>query len=130
MQDYRKLKVWQRSHALVLTVYRVTNGFPKSEIYGITSQMRRAAYSIPSNIAEGRSRSTDRDFARFLNIAIGSASELEYFLLLSKDVGYLAEENWRPMSQEIEEIRKMLTSFTIRLRSAESDSGSSLKAEG
>lgn len=79
MQNFRDLKVWGKAHAATLLIYRATDGFPSTERYGLTSQMRRAAASIPANIAEGCGRASDADFARFLQIAFGSASELEYF---------------------------------------------------
>jgi four helix bundle protein len=78
VQDFRDLKVWQKAHELTLAVYRVTAGFPREEQYGIVSQLRRAAASVPANLAEGRCRRTDRDFGRFVGIALGSASETEY----------------------------------------------------
>jgi four helix bundle protein len=91
MQNFRDLKVWQKAHAATLRVYECTKNFPPTERYGLTSQMRRAATSIPSNIAEGCVRSSDADFARFLHIALGSASELEYFALLARDLRFLDE---------------------------------------
>ena len=90
MQDFRKLKVWEKSHALALAIYRTTAGFPNSEMYGLTSQIRRCSISIPSNIAEGCGRSTNGDLLRFLDIAMGSAKELEYQLLLSYELGCAA----------------------------------------
>jgi len=89
MQDYQKLKVWERSHHLVLNVYDISKVFPKEEIYGMTSQLRRATFSIPANIAEGCGKKGKTEFAHFLNIALGSANETEYFLLLAKDLKYL-----------------------------------------
>ena len=85
MKDFRKQKVWGKAHDLALKVYRVTEAFPKTELFGLTSQIRRAGVSIPANIAEGCGRDTDADFARFLQIAMGSASELEYHLLLAHE---------------------------------------------
>lgn len=90
MQNFRDLKVWSKAHAVALAVYKLTEPFPASELYGITSQMRRAATSIPSNIAEGCGRSSNTDLARFLHIAFASASELEYFLLLARDLDFVA----------------------------------------
>jgi four helix bundle protein len=86
MQDFRDLKVWQKAHAMVLSIYAATKNFPPEERFGLTSQMRRAAASIPANIAEGCVRSTDRDFARFLHTSMGSASEAGYFVLLARDL--------------------------------------------
>jgi four helix bundle protein len=91
MGDFKKLEVWQLSHSLACDVYRSTVGFPKTEAYGLTSQLRRAAASIPANIAEGCGRSGDVEFGRFVRISLGSATELEYHLLLSKDIGLLDE---------------------------------------
>ena len=90
MKDFQKLQIWQRSHQLTLEVYRVTGAFPKHELYGLVSQIRRAASSVPTNIAEGCGRDTEADFARFLQIAMGSGSELEYQFILAHDLNYLA----------------------------------------
>ena len=89
MKDFRNLKVWEKSHQLALAVYKATSTFPRHELYGLTSQIRRACASIPANIAEGCGRSGDAELARFLQIAMGSASELEYHLLLARDLGFL-----------------------------------------
>jgi four helix bundle protein len=89
VQSFRNLKVWQKAHFMTLDVYRSTKAFPKEELYGLTSQMRRAASSIGANIAEGCCKNGDRDFARFLQIAVGSAGELEYHALLAHDLGLL-----------------------------------------
>jgi four helix bundle protein len=88
MADFKHLAVWKSSHDLVLQVYRQTASFPRHEMFGLTSQMRRAAVSIPANIAEGRGRDTDPDFARFITMSLGSVNELEYFFILAKDLGY------------------------------------------
>jgi four helix bundle protein len=85
MKDFRQLKVWEKAHQLALEVYNATKGFPKEELYGLTSQIRRSSMSIPTNIAEGCGRNTDADFARFLQMAMGSASETEYQLILARD---------------------------------------------
>lgn len=89
MRDFRDLQVWEKGHRLALSIYRATNNFPKEELYGLTSQLRRSAASIPANIAEGCGRSGDAELARFMQIVMGSASELEYHLLLAKDLNYL-----------------------------------------
>lgn len=94
MQNYKDLKVWSKSHDLTLRVYSSTKSFPKDEIYALTSQLRRASSSIPANIAEGCGKNTANDFARFLNISLGSANETDYFILLSKDLGYLSVEDY------------------------------------
>ena len=91
MQDFRKLKVWLKSHELTLSVYKATTDFPKHESYGLTTQIRRSCASIPANIAEGCGRGGSAEFGRFLHIAMGSASELEYHILLGHDLNYLSE---------------------------------------
>jgi four helix bundle protein len=111
MADYRKLTVWQKSHALTLEVYHATRGFPREELYGLTSQMRRACVSIPSNIAEGCGRGARPDFARFLSIAAGSACELEYQLLLARDLGLLDAKIHQRIAASVIEVRRMLTAL-------------------
>ena len=110
MQDFRKLKVWNKAHQLTLLVYSVTKGFPREELYGLTSQVRRCAASIPSNIAEGCGRGV-REFQNYLRIAMGSANELDYQILLAKDLSYLKEEDYLIASSRITEVRKMLSSL-------------------
>ena len=116
MRDFRELKVWQKAHALTLEVYRVTAEFPGSELYGLTRQLRRAASSIPSNIAEGCGRGSDADFGRFLQMALGSASELEYQLLLCHDLGLLSERTHQGMEARTTESKRMLASFLQKLK--------------
>jgi four helix bundle protein len=116
MQDFKRLIVWQKSHTLALRVYEVTAKFPRTEIFGLTSQMRRAATSIPSNIAEGSCRGGNRDFARYLHVAIGSAAELEYDLLLSCDLAFLEKDQGVQLEREVIEIKRMLTGLIQRLR--------------
>ena len=116
MIDYRSLQVWQRSHQLTLDLYTLTKSFPREELFGLVSQMRRAAASIPTNIAEGCGRNSDAELARFLVISSGSASELDYQLFLSHDLHYLSEQEWQLIAQELTEIRKMLTQFIITLK--------------
>ena len=111
MQDFHQLKVWQKAHAVALAVYKATGAFPKDEMYGLTSQMRRAAVSIPSNIAEGCGRDSNSDFMRFLHIAFGSASELEYQWLLAHDLGFLAEPTYNELNVEITDCKRMLTAL-------------------
>lgn len=108
MRDYKKYTVWQKSHELVLEIYKVTGHFPKEEVYGLTSQMRRSASSIPTNVVEGCGRNTDKDFCRFLYFAFGSANELEYQLILSKDLNFLESETAMSLISKVEEIKKML----------------------
>jgi four helix bundle protein len=116
VKDFRTLLVWQKAHALTIETYRLTAGFPKDELYGLTSQMRRAAASIPTNIAEGCGRGSDADFARFLQIALGSASELEYQLILARDLGYVIPERHAALEGSVTEVKRMLTAFLQRLR--------------
>ena len=116
MKDFRKQKVWQKSHRLTLALYKATSGFPKEELYGLTSQIRRAGYSIPANIAEGCGRDGDAELARFLQIAKGSASELEYHLLLGHDLGFLNDADYQQLNQETTELKQMLTSFIKKLK--------------
>ena len=116
MINYRDIKVWQRAHALTLRVYKLSVSFPPSELYSLTSQMKRAAYSIPMNIAEGCGKSTDPDLARFMDIAAGSASELDYQFLLAKDLSFINNQVYEEVSSELTEIRKMLTAFINQVR--------------
>jgi len=116
MQDFRNLKVWEKSHALTLHVYRLSRLFPREEMYGLTSQMRRAAVSVGANIAEGACRKGDSDFARFLQMAAGSASELEYHLLLASDLELLGTSDYKRVSSEVQEVKRMLASLLQKLR--------------
>lgn len=118
MQSFRDLRVWQKGHKLTLAVYRATREFPKSERYGLTSQMRRASASIGANIAEGCGRDAGPDFARFLQIAMGSASELEYHLLLAHDLNLLADELYDGLAADTTEVKRMLASLIQKVRSA------------
>ncbi|MGD8452278.1 MAG: four helix bundle protein [Phycisphaerae bacterium] len=115
MQDFRELKVWQKAHELTLAVYRATAAFPREELYGIVSQIRRAASSIPANLAEGRCRRTDRDFGRFVGIALGSASEVEYHVLLARDLEFLEPAAYGRLSEQVEEVKRMLSALYDRL---------------
>ncbi|MCW5875700.1 MAG: four helix bundle protein [Anaerolineales bacterium] len=115
MKDFRKLQVWEKSHKLVLEIYKATTSFPSSELYGLTSQIRRSAVSIPSNIAEGAGRGSDADMRRMLQIAFGSASELEYQLLLAFELKFISKEIHASLSQQVVEIKKMLSSFMKKL---------------
>src|SRR5512135_1710839 len=107
MQDYRNLKIWHKSHTMVLTIYKGTSKFPGSELYGLASQIRRAAVSIPANIAEGCARGGDPEFGRFLHMAQGSASELDYHLLLSHDLGFLPDPDYGKIAANLSEVRRM-----------------------
>lgn len=115
MKDFRDLDVWRKAHLLALEIYRVTAAFPKTETFGLTSQMRRAASSIAANIAEGCGRKTDNDFARFLQNAFGSANELEYFLLLASDLGLLKKPEHDRLAENTIEIKKMLAALLRKL---------------
>jgi four helix bundle protein len=116
VKNFKELKVWQKAHTLTLAVYKNTRSFPKEELYGLTSQIRRSASSIPANIAEGCGRSGDAELGRFLNIALGSASELQYHLLLSHDLGLLDDLTHDRLADEVSEIKRMLASFIKKLR--------------
>lgn len=116
MKDFRELKVWQKAHRLVLEVYRFSKGYPSDERFGLTNQIRRAAVSISSNISEGCGRDGDAELARFLQIAMGSACEVEYQLLLSRDLGYLDCESHDHLNDSIVEVKRMFAGFLRRLR--------------
>src|SRR5688572_33385185 len=108
MQNYKDLKVWGKAHQFTLEVYEITKVFPKEEIYSLTNQLRRAASPIPSNIAEGCGKNSQAEFAHYLNIALGSANEAEYFLILSKDLKYLTQEDFNSLSGLVNELKAML----------------------
>src|SRR6266516_928252 len=105
MQNYKDLKVWEKAHHFTLSVYKITKAFPKEEIYSLTNQLRRSASSIPANIAEGCGKKSQAEFAHFLNISLGSANESEYFLILSRDLNYLNEDNFIVLFATINEIK-------------------------
>lgn len=128
MQDFRKLKVWAKAHEVALLCYELTRSFPKDEFFGLTSQMRRASVSIPSNIAEGCGRGTDPDFARFLHVAQGSASELEYQCLLASDLGLLSKDAYGRIEPRVIEVKKMLASLLQTVKQRDPRSGP-LRAE-
>ena len=117
MKDFKKLKVWQKAHRLTLDVYQASATFPREELYGLTIQIRRACLSIPSNIAEGCGRGSDTDFARFLQISMGSSSEVEYLLILSKDLQILTSDDYETLSDDVIQIKRMLTSLIKTSRS-------------
>ena len=116
MQSFRNLKVWEKAHVLTLDVYRSSRSFPREELYGLTSQMRRSSASIGANIAEGCCRKGDGELGRFLQIAIGSASELEYHLLLAHDLEVLQSPDYRRLADEVTEVKRMLSSLIHKLR--------------
>jgi four helix bundle protein len=117
VKDFRDLKVWNRAHQLTLDVYRLTQNFPREELYGLTSQLRRCSASIAANIAEGCGRKGNGEFTRFLQIASGSASELDYELLLAKEVSFLQDTEYGSVSKRLAELRRMLTSLILRVES-------------
>jgi four helix bundle protein len=127
MRNYRDLQVWKKAHDLTLELYRVSQRFPREEMYGITGQLRRAAVSIGANLAEGCGRRTSTELARFVRIALGSASELDYHLLLCRDLGFMSPEEFASASGGLTEVRKMLTSF---LNSVEEQIETRSKAAG
>lgn len=108
--------MWHKAHALAVTVYQATSRFPSSELYGLTSQMRRASVSIPSNISEGCGRGSSAELCRFLSISLGSASELEYQVLLAKDLGFLESGVYETISKDVTEVKRMLTSYIKKLK--------------
>ncbi len=116
MQDFKKIQVWQKAHTLTLDIYKATSTYPSHELYGLVSQIRRAASSIATNIAEGCGRNTNPDFHRFLVIASGSASEVEYLFMLSKDLGYLSEEQFMFFEERVTEIKRMLSSLQKKVK--------------
>lgn len=116
MRDFHDLQVWQKAHLLTLAVYSATSDFPKAEIYGLTGQIRRASVSVPANIAEGCGKSGDLEFTRFLTIAMGSASELQYELLLSHDLHYLDDESNKRLGLQTEEVKRMLTGLIKHIK--------------
>ena len=117
MRDFRQLKVSQKAHTLVLAVYRATATFPQEERYGLTTQMRRSCTSIPSNIAEGCGKDGNAELGRFLGIALGSASELDYQILLACDLGLLEATEFERLQGEVTEVKRMLGGFIHTLRS-------------
>src|SRR5216117_342038 len=115
MKDFCQLKVWEKAHQLTMAIYHITATFPREQTYALASQMRRAASSIPSNIAEGCGRDGDAELSRFCTIARGSASELEYEILLSRDLNLIQPDNYERLTQQTVEIKRMLTVFVQKL---------------
>ena len=116
MQNYKELILWQEAHKLALNLYEASKSFPKEEIYGITSQLRRAAVSIPCNVAEGCGRHTQKDFANFLQIALGSINETEYLIQLAKDLEYLQQEPYNNINERLNKIRAMNIKLLEKVR--------------
>lgn len=117
MRDFHKLIIWQRSHQLAQKLYSISKLFPKDELFGLTSQIRRAVSSIPTNIAEGCGRASNKDFAHFLQIAIGSAAEVEYELLLAHDLDYINNSDYQFLTEETVAVRKMIIKYQSELKS-------------
>lgn len=117
MQDFRKLTIWELSKELTLEVYRITSKFPNEEKFGMTSQIRRAASSVGANIAEGAGRGTNKDFANFINISIGSLAELENYIELAKDLNYIDNEQYLIILEKIDNTRRRCINFNKKLRS-------------
>jgi len=115
MRDYKKFLVWEKAHQLTLDVYTNTTSFPKDELFGLVSQMKRSSSSIPTNIAEGCGRNSDKDFCRFLFVAFGSANELEYQILLGMDLNFIENENAQKLLSQVEEVKKMLNGLITKL---------------
>ncbi len=118
MNNFKELKVWQKAIDLVALVYGKTQAYPKEELYGLTSQIRRAAVSIPSNISEGAGRISNKDFSHFLNIARGSSYELETQLIISLKLKYLKESEFRELTSDLDEVQRMLTGLQKSLKNA------------
>lgn len=116
MKDFHELKVRQKAHRLTLAVYRVTATFPREELYGLTSQLRRSCSSIAANLAEGCGRDGDAELARFCSIAMGSASELEYHLLLANDLKLIAPKDHGLLAEQTIELKRMLTALIQKLK--------------
>ena len=116
MRDYKKYDIWKLGHQLALDVYKITENFPKEEIFGMTSQMRRAVTSINFNIVEGCGRGSDEDFKRMLRIASGSAFEVEYGLLLSKDLGFISEEKYSEVAPKAEELKMKISKLILKIQ--------------
>ena len=118
MKDFREYKVWEKSYGLTLAIYRKTAAFPREELFGLTSQIRRSCASIPANIAEGCGRGSNKDFARFLQISMGSASELECHLMLARDLKLLDISDYAKLANQTTEIKRMLTVLLQKVRAA------------
>jgi four helix bundle protein len=116
MSDFRKLLIWQKSMALITKIYFSTNNFPKEEIFGLTSQIRRSSISIPSNIAEGSGRESDKDFLRFLNISTGSLFEMQTQLEIAKNITYLNQEEFNNLYEDSREVERMLVAFIKKIK--------------
>jgi four helix bundle protein len=117
VKDFRELKVWEKGHKMILTSYRLTGGFPKHEMFGLTRQIRRCSSSIPANIAEGCGRLGNTELHRFLQMACGSVNELEYHFFLAKDLGYLSQLDYDSAQKELLDLKRMLVALTRKVGS-------------
>ena len=116
MQNFKELLLWQEAHKFVLNIYKISEHFPKSETFGVTSQLRRAAFSMPCNIAEGCGRYTQKDLANFLQIALGSTNETDYLTLLAKDLNYISEDQFTAVQEHLNKIRTMNINLIEKVR--------------
>jgi four helix bundle protein len=116
MQNFRQLQVWQKAHQLTLDVYRITRDLPRDELYGLTAQLRRSSSSIAANLAEGCGRAGDAEFSRFCGIAMGSASELDYHLLLARDLGLIKGTDHAALAAQLDEVKAMLSGLLQKLK--------------
>jgi four helix bundle protein len=123
MKDFRDLKVWRRAHAVTLAIYECTRAFPREETYGMVSQLRRCSASVAANIAEGCGRLGNPEFGRFLSMAMGSASELEYFLLLARDLHYLSPQKYGGIVADVIEMRRMLNGLLSKVQGEHTATG-------
>lgn len=116
MRDFRQLNVWDEAHKLTLEIYKLTKEFPKEELFGLTSQMRRASVSIASNIAEGCGRGSNKEYAQFIQIALGSAYEIDYQILLAKDLGYLTNDVYKSLNERVDKTKRQLAALLKKVR--------------
>ena len=130
MRNYKDLLVWEKAHKLTLAIYKETSAFPKEERFGLTSQVRRASSSIPANLAEGCGRRSDGEMGRFIQIAMGSGAELSYHLLLCRDLGILGTTEFSRLAADLEEVMRMLSALSGRVRGIVQGSVLELKAKG
>ena len=118
MRDFRQLRVWEEAHGLTLGIYRITKDFPKEELFALTNQMRRACSSIPTNIAEGCGRETSKDYAHFLQIALGSSFELDYQIFLAKDLKYIDEKKYLELNDKVDKVKRQLAILIKKVRAS------------
>jgi four helix bundle protein len=115
MRDFKKLLIWEKGHKLVIKVYDISKILPKDELYGITSQIRRAVVSVPTNIAEGAGKKSTKDFSRYLNIALGSLSEVQYLLFLIKELNFIIPSQIEDLENEANDLKKMLYKYIVKI---------------